>query len=196
METLTGTLVAGTPGINASKGAEFISGSRKPWLLPPYLVTPVYDDDGLVVRRPEAAYGEPVYVSGRFAAALDPVELAGPAPVAVDNPFANVADIQDVTELVVDGRPTLAAVLSPTTAYRPQWPQAPLLHPGRTAVQIDVATGVCVASRSLDGDTSGSGHALLIQGVDEYMLDDLFEEAGMGLTDVGSSGSWTREPDA
>ena len=48
-----------TTGINDSRDGFYVSSTRKSWLLPPQLVTPVYDDGGLVRRRPEAAYGEP-----------------------------------------------------------------------------------------------------------------------------------------
>jgi hypothetical protein len=57
-------------------------------------------------------------------------------------------------------------------------------------VRIDLETAVCVASQSLDGDTAGAGHAMVLLGIDEYMLDDLFEEVSMGLTDVRAHIPW------
>ena len=196
VETLDGKLLASTTRINESRDSLFISGNRKPWLLQPSLVNPVKDDDGFVVRRPEALYGEPAYGTGRAAAALDPVELAGDRPVPLEAPFANVAEIEDIATVSHHGRPAVEAVLTPNSSYRPLFPDAPLLFPGRTAVRIDLETGICVASQSLDGDTAGAGHWMVLLGVDEYMLDDLFEEVSMGLTDVRAHIPWDLGPNA
>ncbi|WP_176634199.1 hypothetical protein [Arthrobacter wenxiniae] len=190
VETLDGRLLASTTRINESKDSLFISGNRKPWLLRPSLVNPVKDADGYVVRRPEALYGEPAYGSGRFAAALDPVELAGERPVPLEKPFANVAEVSDIAMVEHHGRPAVDAILTANASYAALFPTAPLLYPGRTAVRIDLETAVCVASQSLDGDTAGAGHALVLLGIDEYMLDDLFEEVSMGLTDVRAHIPW------
>lgn len=196
VETLDGKLLASTTRINESRDSLFISGNRKPWLLPPSLVNPVKDADGFVVRRPEALYGEPAYGSGRAAAALDPVELAGDRPVPLEAPFANVAEIADIAAVSHHGRSAVEAVLTPNPSYHPLFPEAPLLFPGRTAVRIDLETGICVASQSLDGDTAGAGHWIVLLGVDEYMLDDLFEEVSMGLTDVRAHIPWDLGPNA
>lgn len=194
VETLEGTLLASTTKINESRDSLFISGNRKPWLLPPSLVNPVRDGNGFVVRRPEALYGEPAYGSGRFSAALDPVELAGDRPVPLEAPFANVAEISDIAPVSHQGREAVEAVLTPNASYRPTFADAPLLFPGRTAVRIDLETGICVASQSLDGETAGAGHWMVLMGIDEYMLDDLFEEVSMGLTDVRSHIPWDLGP--
>ncbi|MFQ4147777.1 hypothetical protein AAGW05_03625 [Arthrobacter sp. LAPM80] len=196
VETLDGQLLASTTRINESRDSLFISGSRKPWLLQPALVNPVKDAHGFVVRRPEARYGEPAYGSGRAAAALDPVELAGERPVPLEAPFANVAEIADIAAVRHHGRAALEAVLTPNASYRPLFADAPLLSPGRTAVRIDLDTGICVASQSLDGPTAGSGHEIVLLGIDEYMLDDLFEEVSMGLTDVRAHIPWNLGPDS
>ncbi|MHA7177590.1 hypothetical protein ACX80D_13125 [Arthrobacter sp. Sr24] len=196
VETLEGKLLASTTKINESRDSLFISGNRKPWLLPPALVNPVKDDNGFVVRRPEALYGEPAYGSGRAAAALDPVELAGERPVPLEAPFANVAEVTDIATLSHQGRAAVEAVLTPNTSYRPLFADAPLLFPGRTAVRIDLETGICVASQSLDGESAGAGHWMVLHGIDEYMLDDLFEEVSMGLTDVRSHIPWDLGPTA
>ncbi|MCC9066961.1 hypothetical protein [Arthrobacter cryoconiti] len=190
VETLDGTLLASTTKINDSKDSLFLSGNRKPWLLPPTMANPVRDSDGFVVRRPEALYGEPAYGSGRFASALDPVELAGERPVPFEKPYANVAEIDGVAMTEHHGRPAVEAILTTNPSYKPLFPAAPLLFPGRTAVRIDLETAVCVASQSLDGDTSGAGHWMVLAGIDEYMLDDLFDEVSMGLTDVRSHIPW------
>ena len=115
VETLDGKLLASTTKINESQDSLFISGSRKPWLLTPALVNPVKDNDGFVVRRPEARYGEPAYGTGRSAAALDPVELAGERPVPLEAPFANVAEIADIAPLSHHGR----TATDPSSPMRP-----------------------------------------------------------------------------
>lgn len=190
VETATGKLLASTTKINQSKDSLFISGNRSPWLLPPRLVNPVKDAAGLVIRRPEAQYGEPAYGSGRAAAALDPVEVAGDHPVPLEKPFANVAEISEVHEVEHQGRAALEAILSPNSSYLPYFPDAPLLFPGRTLLRIDLDTSICVMSQSLDGGTAGAGHSMTLLGVDEYMLDDLFEDVSMGLTDVRAHIPW------
>ncbi len=194
VETLEGVLLASTTKINESRDSLFISGNRKPWLLPPSLVNPVKDANGFVVRRPEALYGEPAYGTGRAAAALDPVELAGEKPVPLESPFANVAEIEDIAVVSHHGRDAVEAILTPNPSYSPVFADAPLLFPGRTAVRIDLRTGICVATQSLDGDTVGAGHWMILHGVDEYMLDDLFEEVSMGLTDVRAHIPWDLGP--
>ena len=188
-------VIGSTTGINDSRGGFYVSSTRKTWLLPPHLVTPVYDDDGLVRRRPEAAYGEPSFGNGRFAAVLDPVELAGNAPVPLEFPNSNAVELGPITEVDHEGRPALESTVSPNPSYRPADPGAPLCRPGRTLLRIDAATGVCVASRWLDAPGTGTeqdgyGHWLRILGVDEYMLDDLFLAESMNLTDVRRHISW------
>jgi hypothetical protein len=190
VERPDGALLYSTTGINDSKDSLFISGTRKPWLLPARLVTPVYDDAGLVRRRPEADYGSPAFGDRRLAAILDPVEIAGNAPVPLDFPFANLVELSGIAEVEHKGRPALEAVAEPNAHYRPRSADGPLLFPGRTLLRIDLATAVCVASTSLDGESRGAGHRLDILGVDEYMLDDLFLEKDFGLTDVRRHISW------
>lgn len=195
LETAGGLVIGSTTGINDSRGGQYVSSTRKTWLLPPHLVTPVYDDDGLVRRRPEAAYGEPSFGNGRFAAVLDPVELAGNSPVPLEFPNSNAVELGPITEVDHEGRPALETTVSPNLSYRPADPVAPLCRPGHTLLRIDSGTGVCVASRWLDAPGGGNaqdgyGHWLRILGVDEYMLDDLFLAESMNLTDVRRHISW------
>src|SRR4051794_11302937 len=168
LETADGLVIGSTTGINDSRGGFYVSSTRKTWLLPPHLVTPVYDDDGLVRRRPEAAYGEPSFGNGRFAAVLDPVELAGNAPVPLEFPNSNAVELGAITEVDHEGRPALETTVSPNPSYRPADPAAPLCRPGRTLLRVDAGTGVCVSSRWLDapGTTGqdGYGHWLRILG--------------------------------
>lgn len=194
LEDRNGKLLQSTTGINDSRDGLYVSATRKSWLLPANLVTPVYDDAGLVRRRPEAAYGEPCFGNGRFAAALDPVELAGNAPVPMEFPSANAVELGTIKEVSHEGRDALETVVVANPSYRPQDPRFPLCFPGRTMIRIDLGTGVCVTSESLDGETKGKGHWLRILGVDEYMLDDLFTAESMNLTDVRQHIVWNAGP--
>src|SRR6478672_9492259 len=126
LESPEGLVLHSTTGINDSRSDFYVSATRKSWLLPPHLVTPVYDDAGLVRRRPEAAYGEPGFGNGRFSAALDPVELAGNAPVPLEFPGMNPVDVEGVRRVEHQGRTVLEASVSPTAFYRPADPDAPL----------------------------------------------------------------------
>ena len=104
LESTDGTLLHSTTGINDSRDGLYVSATRRSWLLPAHLVTPVYDDGGLVRRRPEAAYGEPSFGNSRFGAALDPVELAGNAPVPLEFPRANAVELlEPVREVAARG---------------------------------------------------------------------------------------------
>lgn len=190
LENPAGLVLHSTTGINDSRDVFYVSATRKSWLLPPHLVTPVYDDAGRVRRRPEAAYGEPGFGNGRFSAALDPVELAGNAPVPIEFPGSNPLDIKDVRHAEHEGRPVLEAVVVPNAAYRPGDTAAPLCLSGSTRLRVDLGTGVCVASQSLEPGTEEYGHWIRILAVDEYMLDDLFLAESMNLTDVRRHISW------
>ena len=190
LESPEGLVLHSTTGINDSRDVFYVSATRKSWLLPPSLVTPVYDGGGLVRRRPEAAYGEPGFGNGRFSAALDPVELAGNAPVPIEFPGSNALDLREVRYTEHEGRPVLEAVAVPNVAYRPTDPATPLCLPGRSRLRLDAATGVCVSSQSLEQATEEYGHWIRIIAVDEYMLDDLFLAESMNLTDVRRHISW------
>lgn len=195
LEDADGRLLQSTTGINDSRDGLYVSATRKSWLLPAHLVTPVYDDGGRVTRRPEAAYGEPCFGNGLFAAALDPVELAGNAPVPIEFPASNPVEVEELAEVELEGRPVWQATVTPTAYYRPVDPDSPLCL-GRTVVRIDVETAVCVESRCLGDAAAGRGHHLRILGVDEYMLDDLFVAESMHLTDVRRHIVWGGDPAA
>ncbi|CAH0150688.1 hypothetical protein SRABI83_00707 [Arthrobacter sp. Bi83] len=195
LESTDGTLLHSTTGINDSRDGLYVSATRRSWLLPAHLVTPVYDDGGLVRRRPEAAYGEPSFGNSRFGAALDPVELAGNAPVPLEFPRANAVELlEPVREVEHEGRSALETVVSPNASYRPLDPARPLCGPGRTRIRVDAGTGICVASEALDGGTQQPGHWIRILAVDEYMLDDLFVAEPVNLTDVREHIQWPPRP--
>jgi hypothetical protein len=118
------------------------------------------------------------------------VELAGNAPVPIEFPGSNMVEIHEICHRDHEGRPVLEALVSPTAAYHPAHPAAPLCLPGKSRIRVDLGTGVCVASQSLESGTEGYGHWLRIIAVDEYMLDDLFLAESMNLTDVRRHISW------
>jgi hypothetical protein len=191
LETMDGTLLHSTTGINDSRDGLYISATRRSWLLPAHLVTPVYDGAGLVRRRPEAAYGEPSFGNSRLAAALDPVELAGNAPVPMEFPHANAVELlEPVREVGHEGRPAWETVVAPNPGYRPLDPENPLCGPGRTRIRLDIGTGVCVSCEALDQGPDAPGHVIRILAVDEYMLDDLFVAEPVNLTDVREHIQW------
>lgn len=190
VESVDGTLLYSTTGTGGSRGDSYVNSTRRSWLLPPRLVTPVFNSAGLVRRRPEAAYGEPVFENPRFSAMLDPVELAGNAPVAYETPFANVIEIHSLRQVDQQGRDALEAVVVPNHNYRPFTPGYPLIGSGETTVTIDWETGVCLSTLALDGPLAGSGHSVRVLGVDEYMPDDLFVEASNNLSDVRRHLPW------
>lgn len=80
MEALDGTALYTSTDLVGSRDDFYVSARPESWLVPPGLLSPIYTRSGLVERRPEAAYGDPVFGGGRWQAVLDPVELAGPAP--------------------------------------------------------------------------------------------------------------------
>ena len=190
VEDADGTLLHCSTGNEGSRDALYVSSTRKSWLVAPRLVTPVYDDAGLVRRRPEAAYGEAVFGDPRWSSVLDPVELAGNAPVAMEFPGANRVELSDLAEERFAGRPVLAATVVPNHAYLPTAAGHPLVGPGHTRVLVDTGTGICVSTTALDGAHLGAGHELRILAVDEYLTDDHFQAAPPELSDVSVHVPW------
>lgn len=186
-----GTVLFRTEHINGSRDAGFVAATRKSWLLPPQLLAPVYGDDGLVSRRPEAAYATGLMPVGLWEALLDPVELAGFAPGPADLAFPHPSTIHALRVLTEDsGREVLEAELSRGHSYAPVIKDAPLLGSGRTLVRLDRATGICVLRRLLDGPDAGLEHRVVIDAVDEYMIDGLFTQPHASLSDVRRAPLW------
>lgn len=189
VETLRGAVLYTTTSLARSRDDFYVAATPRSWLLPPRLVTPVYTDSGFVWRRPEAAYGDPVFGGGRWQAVLDPVECVGPAPVPHYLPEQRTAALMNITEGRFAERPVWCATVTPTTRYIPVTPGHPLA-PGPTRIAVDTATGVCVYSRVLAGPFEGQGHKLGIEAVDDYFLDDLFTPTDFNLTDVSRHVPW------
>lgn len=190
VETLEGVPLYTATDIGTSLQDFYVASRPDSWLLPPSLVAPVYRRSGLVERRPEAAYGDPVFGGGRWQAVLDPVEIVGPKPapayLAAQRPTA-ISDIRVHRD--DDDRPVRSATVTPRINYRPLEDGHPLV-PAPTRVTVDEQTGICVATRVLDGPLIGAGHRLQIEAVDEYLLDDLFTARSFALTDVSQHVPW------
>ncbi|GGC92567.1 hypothetical protein GCM10011512_19550 [Tersicoccus solisilvae] len=169
----TGELLYAATSARPGTGSYATPARRSSWLMSPHLVTPMRDPDGLVRRRPEAAYGEAWSDDPRLASALDPAQLAGNAPAAAELPHAEPVTVHALREVAHEGRTALEAVVSPGHAYRVADPAAALLGPGRSTVRVDAATGVCVLVEPEDDD-AGPSLWLRILGTDEYAGDDEF----------------------
>ena len=191
VEDESGAVLFRTEHINDSRDASFVAATRKSWLLPPQLLAPVYGDDGLVSRRPEADYVNELMPVGLWSAFLDPVEVAGFAPGPADMAFPHPSTIHSLRSIVDDaGRECLEAVLSRGHSYAPLMPEAPLLGEGMTRIRLDRATGICVLRQVLDGPDAGVEHRIAITAVDEYMIDGLFTQPLSSLSDVRRAPLW------
>ena len=189
VETLQGDVLYASTSLERSRDDFYVTDTSRSWLLPPALVSPVYDDDGFVVRRPEAAYGDPIFGGGRWQAILDPVECVGPAPTPPYLPEQRPSQLSSVVAGAFAKRRVWCATVEPTVRYRPVTANHPLA-PGPTRIAVDTATGVCVYSHVLRGPYAGQGHRLVIEAVDEYQLDDLFTQQDFNLTDVSRHVPW------
>lgn len=195
VEEEDGNVLFRTAHINDSRDAGFVAATRKSWLLPPQLLAPVYGDDGLVSRRPEAAYRNELMPVGLWNAFLDPVEIAGFAPGPADMSFPHPSIIHTLRVLTDDaGRQCLQAELSRGHSYAPAMPDAPLLGTGHTRIRLDRATGICVLRQVLDGPEAGVEHRVKITAVDEYMIDGLFTQPESSLSDVRLAPLWPIPP--
>lgn len=191
VEDPAGKVLFRSDSINDSKSRSFLSGTRKSWLLPPNLLSPVYEDDGLVIRRPEAAYVNELMPVPMWNAFFDPVEVAGFAPGPADLPFPHPSIIHSLQEIRDEaGRPCLEAELSRGHSYAPVTPGAPLLGSGTTRLRLDLATGLCVERKILTGEGAGTEHHVKIVAVDQYMIDGLFTQQTASLSDVREAPLW------
>lgn len=191
VEDDAGAVLFRTEHINDSRDGRFVAATRKSWLLPPQLLSPVYGDDGLVSRRPEAAYVNELMPVGLWSAFLDPVEVAGFAPGPADMAFPHPSTIRSLRVIIDEaGRECLEAVLSRGHSYIPLLPEAPLLGTGMTRIRLDRATGICVLRQILDGPGAGVEHRIRITATDQYMIDGLFTQSQASLSDMRLAPLW------
>lgn len=163
---------------------------------------PELNGAGLVLRRPRESpllrYDDPMFQDYRWAAMLDPAELADGEPVETDDAAPAPVTISRLAEVEHHARAAWEAVLQPTSAYFPRCSCCELLfsaesenariangeptvrdrdpdvvYPEGHRVRLDVATGVCVLTEELGGSRPGSGHDLRIEVVGEPVDDDL-----------------------
>ena len=190
--------VAGRAGVVTSAGDRYTA--TLPWWTAPDAPRPLLRPDGLVAARADplasgVSFDAPMYRDYFWVAMLDPVELAdGRSPDA--DAAVPGTEIDAVAEVEHGGRPAWEAIVRPTPAYAPRCTCCSLLrsrevdvaeaasgagdkvvldeYPQAYRVRLDVGTGVCVLTEAIGGSTSGSGHELRIEAVDEPMGDDLF----------------------
>lgn len=211
IETLTGATLA----FGHNKPTNYLTGTRKPWLLAPELVQPVYDQTGLVLRRPEANYAVPArgltdHHARQFAGALDPSEMAGNAPVPLEFELNQLVRFEVVQPVSHHGRPAWQALAVPGPHYARSG--GSLLQPGPQLVRLDVETAVCVAiSPVLDVSAQRIADAESVEGsvlegmkivpeywvldlrilaVDEYVAEELFTSERPSLTNVAGDHVW------
>lgn len=65
-------------------------------------------------------------------------------------------------------------------------------YPRAYRVRLDRETGVCVYTEALGGDTSGAGHSLHIEAVDEPMDDALFFDLRQATEPAGPTRTLSR----
>jgi hypothetical protein len=209
VETIDGELVQVVREHRQTVGVLTTDGGRTqslPWATDASAPRPELRPDGLVARRPSnwtLSLDDPMYRDYSWVAMLDPVELADGRDEQDE-----VGDLRtvDVPGLDVDrlatvehaGRPAWEALVRTTPHYEPRCGCCPLLrdrridelewgepkldeYPRAHRVRLDVGTGVCVLTAAIGGVTSGAGHEVDLEAVDEPMADELFVEPRRGL---------------
>ena len=199
VETIGGALVQVVRERRPQVGVLSISGGRSehvPWPGDLGAPEPTVRPDGLVAVRPstrELSYDAPMYQDYFWVAMLDPVELAEGLDHDTGESAGPPLLVDDLAEVDHGGRPAWEAVVRPTGVYEPRCACCPLLrtreidileyggpmldeYPEAFRVRLDVGTGVCVLTKEIGGLTSGAGHEVRIEAVDEPMDDELFRD--------------------
>ncbi|WP_431711342.1 hypothetical protein [Glutamicibacter uratoxydans] len=180
----------------ADRGMDYVAASAASWKLPASLVAPVFNDEHLVHRRPAIQGFGNLIPLPFLAAMLDPVELAGEEPAALDLAFNHPTYIHELRETTdANGREIIQAVLSAGHSYRPAVPGFSLIPAGaRVLVTLDRRTGVLLERIVLSG-TRAADLRLRILGHNEYYIDSLFTAPTPTLVDVRSPRPWTLRTD-
>lgn len=176
----------------ADRGLNYVAASASSWELPASLVTPVFSADQLVQRRPAIQGFGNLLPLPFLEALLDPFELAGEEPAALELAFNHPTFIHELRQITdTQGREVLQAVLSAGHSYRPTVSSFPLVPPGaQVLVALDRRTGVLVERTVLSGP-SEPRLQMQILGQNEYYIDSLFTAPVPTLVDVRSHQPWT-----
>lgn len=174
-----GEVIYQRENFSTSKSREYLASTTSSWQLPSELSTPVFTEDQLVLRRPKiSGYGQLLPLD-YWQSVLDPVELAGAEPAALDLAFDHPTYIHELSEVTTHARPALAAVLSAGHTYKPLVAGHSLVPQGtRTLVVLDQFTGVCLLRKVLSSDgTSEHAPELNAQIIaqDEYYINAQFQ---------------------
>ncbi|MGP9527240.1 hypothetical protein [Glutamicibacter sp. AOP5-A2-18] len=165
---------------SAQRSRGYVASTNASWQLPSELSTPVFTADQLVLRRPEISGFGTLLPIGYWQAILDPVELAGAEPASLDLAFDHPTYIHEAVELIHEGRPALAAVLSAGHTYQPAVAHCPLVPENtRTLVVLDQSTGTCLLRKVLTEDGSAPVAPDLTARViaqDEYYINSQFQK--------------------
>lgn len=174
----TGALVFQKETFSAQRSRDYVAATNASWKLPSTLITPVYTTDHLVLRRPEIAGFDGLLPLEYWAAVLDPVEIAGTEPAAQDLAFDHPTYIHELSEIMHEGRPALAAVLSSGHTYQAALADFALVPSGtRTLLVLDLGTGVCLLRQRLSGPAPAAPDLRLrILAQDEYYINSHFQK--------------------
>lgn len=180
----------------ADRGLDYVAGTPSSWQLPAALVSPVFDDDHLIARRPAIQGFGDLLPLPFLEAVLDPYELAGEEPASLELAFDHPTFTHELRQSWdADGREVLEAVLSAGHTYRPSVPQVPLVPPGtRTLIVLDRRTGILLRRTVLQGPAHPELRVQILAH-NEYYIDSLFTAPTPTLVDVRQPRPWTLRAD-
>jgi len=175
----SGELVFQKETFSAQRSRDYLAATSASWKLPSTLLTPVYTSDQLILRRPEIAGFDGLLPLDYWATVLDPVEIAGTEPAALDLAFDHPTYIHELSDIVHEGRQAIAAVLSAGYSYQASQANFRLVPADtRTLVVLDLSTGVCLLRQVLSGASSALSAPdlrLRILAQDEYYINSHFQ---------------------
>lgn len=174
-----GDLVFQEETFSAQRSRDYVAATNSSWKLPSTLITPVYTADHLVLRRPEIAGFNGLMPLDYWAAILDPVEIAGREPAALDLAFDHPTYIHELREISHEGRSAVAAVLSAGHTYQPTLANFVLVPAEtRTLLILDQNTGVVLLRQVLTGSEAQAAPDLKLRilAQDEYYINSHFQK--------------------
>lgn len=175
----SGELVFQKETFSAQRSRDYLAATSASWKLPSTLLTPVYTSDQLILRRPEIAGFDGLLPLDYWATVLDPVEIAGTEPAALDLAFDHPTYIHELREISYEGRSAVAAVLSAGHTYQPTLANFVLVPAEtRTLLILDQNTGVVLLRQVLTGSEAqvAPDLKLRILAQDEYYINSHFQK--------------------